>query len=95
MKYSLNILLVYEILALKFIFGHDRVKNLYIMNKWEVEKKKWTVPRIQRFGFVTVHSNFLTNSSECSIDFIHKTYADYLVAKFIFENVFIALPPEH
>jgi len=74
---------LHQILALKFIFDEDQIKDLQIMEKWKEEKKNWTAEKIQRHGFVIVDLKFLENEDKGSIDFIHYSIAEFFVAKYI------------
>lgn len=79
---------VHQVLALKFIFWDEIIKDLEIVQDWEIEKKNWTAEKIQRFGFVIVDLNFIEKNDKYSIDFIHRTIAEFLVAQFIIESIF-------
>lgn len=85
---------IHEILALKVIIGDDFDDNLFslndlaIINKWELERQKniWTKDMIQRYGFVIV--TFDSADERSSIDFIHRTYAEFFVADFLLKFMF-------
>jgi len=74
---------VHEVLALKYLVEYIFVKNLSIIKKWKRERKNWPVDKIQRFGFVTLDPEFFFNPRDDYIDFIHRTYAEFFVARFI------------
>lgn len=57
------------------------------MKKWSKDKKNWTSDMIQRYGFVIVDLKNLQLDSS-SIDFMHRTYAEYFVAKFLIDFLF-------
>jgi len=80
---------LHQVLALKCIFDDEEIKDLQIMKNWKKEKKNWTAEKIQRFGFVIVDLNFLENDDKGSIDFIHYSIAEFFVAKYILDNIFI------
>ncbi|XP_070502345.1 uncharacterized protein [Chironomus tepperi] len=85
---SLNFSLLHQVLALKFIFNNEDIKDLKILKKWEKEKKNWTVEKIQRYGYIVVDLNFLENNQKVSIDFIHYSIAEFFVAQYIIDNIF-------
>ncbi|KAL7040611.1 hypothetical protein ACKWTF_000461 [Chironomus riparius] len=84
----LNFKLLFQVLALKFIFEDKDLKKLSIIKKWKKEKKNWTAEKIQRFGFVIVDLSFLETDDRNSIDYIHKTFAEFFVVQFIVEAIF-------
>ncbi|KAL7014469.1 hypothetical protein ACKWTF_015946 [Chironomus riparius] len=87
-KFSLKFFHLFQILALKFVFVNDKIKDLKIMKKWQSEKKSWTEDKIQRFGIVIVNLDFLETDNENSIDFVHKSYAEFFVTQFLLEKIF-------
>ncbi|KAL7014992.1 hypothetical protein ACKWTF_016234 [Chironomus riparius] len=74
---------VHRVLALKLILNYN-FQNLRIMKKWEKFKHNWKSEMIQRYGFVTVD----LENEEGSINFIHRTYAEFFVAQFFVEMIF-------
>jgi len=91
-RYDLsNYTLLFHVLALKFLFNEDRVKDLSIMKEYisEKEKKNWTIEKMNRYGFANVNSDFLKKDDKNSISFIHYSYAEYFAAEYIFENIFV------
>ncbi|KAL7027067.1 hypothetical protein ACKWTF_005287 [Chironomus riparius] len=84
----LNFLLVHQVLALKFIFNEEEIKDLQIIKKWKREIKNWSSEKIQRFGFVVIDLKFLENDNKSSIDFIHYSIAEFFVAQYIIDSIF-------
>ncbi|XP_070500742.1 uncharacterized protein [Chironomus tepperi] len=84
----LNFKLLFQVLALRFIFDDTNLTSLSIIRRWKKEKKNWTAEKIQRFGFVIVDLSFLETDDRNSIDFVHKTFAEFFVVQFIVEVVF-------
>lgn len=86
---SFSILKVHQVLALKLIVGDDlpnfKLDDLVIVKEWNCISEK-SPDKIQRYGFVTVD---MDNPDErTSIDFIHRTFAEFFVAMFIICSVF-------
>jgi len=84
---------VHRILSLILIFGDDfenelgfKIDELSIMKKWKKEKKNWLSDMIQRYGFVIVDLD--DKNLKNSIDFVHRTYAEFFVAQFLMDYVF-------
>ncbi|XP_070508868.1 uncharacterized protein [Chironomus tepperi] len=85
-----TVLNIHEVLALKVIFEDSyqkllnfKLDDLVIMKKWNRIKDKLTNDMIQRYGFVNVDLKH-----EGSINFVHRTYAEFFVAKFIIDSLF-------
>ncbi|XP_070504707.1 uncharacterized protein [Chironomus tepperi] len=81
---------VHRILAMILIFNDDfdaelgfKIDELSLMKKWKKEKKNWTSDMIQRYGFVIVDLN-----DKNSIDFVHRTYAEFFIAQYLMDFVF-------
>ncbi|KAL7029854.1 hypothetical protein ACKWTF_006396 [Chironomus riparius] len=84
---------VHKILSLLLIFGDDfvdelkfKLETLSIMKKWKKEKKNWTSDMIQRYGFVIV--DLSADNLRSSIDFNHRTYAEFFIAQFLMDFIF-------
>ncbi|CAH1734520.1 unnamed protein product [Chironomus riparius] len=84
---------VHRVLAIILVFGDDfedqlgfKIEELGIMKKWKKEKKNWTSDMIQRYGFVIVDLNAVDLRN--SIDFVHRTYAEFFIAQFLMDFVF-------
>ncbi|KAL7012750.1 hypothetical protein ACKWTF_015020 [Chironomus riparius] len=78
---------VHRILALELIIGDKfKLKNLSIIRKWKKEKKNWTSDMIQRYGFVIV--DLKDENLDTSIDFMHRTWAEFFVAQFLMKFIF-------
>ncbi|XP_070491111.1 uncharacterized protein [Chironomus tepperi] len=79
---------LHRVLALKFIFNENEIKDLQILKKFKKDKKSWTIEKVQRFGFVILDLKFFENERRSSIDFIHYSIAEFFVADYIIHNIF-------
>lgn len=77
-----------QVFALKFIFGHQfkeilgfNIDDLAMIRNWTREKHKFPSELMKSYGFVT-------DDLENGIEFIHKSYAEYFVAKYIISFLF-------
>ncbi|KAG5666458.1 hypothetical protein PVAND_014485 [Polypedilum vanderplanki] len=93
---------IHQIYALKLIFKDNKFGDNFsygnndsyvecinfdefqLFKKWNREKLKWSSEAISRYGLLYVDN---WNTSEEFPDFSHKTFAEYFVAQFIFENM--------
>jgi len=75
---------VHRVLALKMIFRY-KSEDLSITKRWEKCRQQWTSEMIQRYGFVTVD----LKRKYSRINFIHRTYAEFFVAQFFIEIIFL------
>ncbi|XP_070490952.1 uncharacterized protein [Chironomus tepperi] len=74
---------VHQVLALTYLYHEDLIENLSIIKLWKLEKSKWKVSKIQRFGFVDLDAEFDENPIGKYIHFKHRSYAEYFLAEFI------------
>lgn len=81
----LSISQIYIIHALKFIFpdNNDELKKFDIIKIWEKEKERWPSKLYNQFGFLTIDDN--RNDK-----FLHISFAEYFIAKFIISTLFVA-----
>lgn len=84
----------HRVLAFKLIFGNDyekelkfKLNQLPIIQKWQKEKTNFTSDMIQRYGFVIIDLDD-PRDERSSIDFMHRTYAEYFVAKYLIDFMF-------
>jgi len=65
------------------------LEDLAIIKKWKAEKEsgRWTSDMIQRYGFVTVDIKASVEDRR-SIEFSHKTYAEFFVAQYLIDFLF-------
>ncbi|XP_070494017.1 uncharacterized protein [Chironomus tepperi] len=78
----LAIILIFDELELGF-----KLDDLPIMKRWKKEKKNFTSDMIQRYGFVIVDLNS-DKLDRSTIDFMHRTYAEYFIAKYMIDFMF-------
>lgn len=72
----LNIWDVHRAVSLLQAFPLISLDSFTILRKWRRDKKNWTSDVIQRYGFMNGNLNL-------SMNFVHKSYADFFVAQFI------------
>ncbi|KAG5667859.1 hypothetical protein PVAND_015828 [Polypedilum vanderplanki] len=88
---------IHQIYAVKFFYyegielysmGNEIIHfgNFNLFKKWLKEKAKWTPEAISRFGFLVYKNNMLS--------FVHRTFAEYFVTKFLFDTLKEALEDE-
>ncbi|XP_070493589.1 uncharacterized protein [Chironomus tepperi] len=85
---------VHRVLAIILIFDNSferilgfKLDDLPIMKRWKKEKKNFTSDMIQRYGFVIVDLNS-DKLDRSAIDFMHRTYAEYFIAKYMIDFMF-------
>ncbi|KAG5666962.1 hypothetical protein PVAND_014966 [Polypedilum vanderplanki] len=84
---------IHQVNALKLIIGENfeifssfqNLKNLSLFKKWKRQQSKWSPEAIARYGFL--HIDHWETDQE-SPDFVHRTFAEFFVAKFIIDNIF-------
>lgn len=79
---------VHQVLALKFLFPYNAIKNWEIVKKYRNEKKNWNIYKIQEFQFITFNPDFVNNPKAEFINFTQKTYAGFFIANFIISLVY-------
>ncbi|KAG5681616.1 hypothetical protein PVAND_011032 [Polypedilum vanderplanki] len=89
---KINLWEIHQIFALKEIFRKETFYNYYkyqsisldqfkLFQTWKEEKYKWSPDTVSRTGLITV------NDLESDYKFVHRTYAEFYVTKFIIENI--------
>ncbi|XP_070500670.1 uncharacterized protein [Chironomus tepperi] len=80
---------VHQALALLLLYAmqKDELNETYIIGMWNENKKDLTAERIQRYGFVRIGFDFKVNDN-FALDFTHRTYAEFFVAKFMLTFLF-------
>ncbi|CAG9802092.1 unnamed protein product [Chironomus riparius] len=80
---------VHQALALLLLSSSIKTElyQTYIIKSWNENKKGLTDEKIQRYGFVRIGRDFKEND-EFALDFTHRTYAEFFVAKFILTFLF-------
>jgi len=75
---------VHQALALLLLSGMNKteLKQIFIIQKWNEDKKELTAEKIQRYGLARIGLDLQTNEN-FSFDFTHRIYAEFFVAKFI------------
>ena len=89
---ELNVWQVHQIFALVLLFDEYeehlgfKLSELAIVKLWNNEQHNWTPDIIQRYGFLNIDlSKELKNRS---IDFVHRTYAEFFVAQYLVNFIF-------
>ncbi|KAG5669386.1 hypothetical protein PVAND_017273 [Polypedilum vanderplanki] len=59
-------------------------EDFELLRQWKNDKSNWTADAIARCGFLTVHN--WNNENEYP-EFVHRTFAEYFVTKFIINSV--------
>ncbi|KAG5668146.1 hypothetical protein PVAND_016098 [Polypedilum vanderplanki] len=62
------------------------LSNLSLLKKWKKQKSKWTPEMISRYGFLYIDN---WNTENEFPDFAHRTFAEFFVAKWLIENIFM------
>ncbi|KAL7015888.1 hypothetical protein ACKWTF_016716 [Chironomus riparius] len=82
---------VHQVFAIKLLITEDseqrygiKLDDFVILKEWKKRKLNFTSEKIQRYGFLTVD----IRDDNSSIDFIHRTYAEFFVADFIISFVY-------
>jgi len=82
---------VHQVFAIKLLITEEseqkygiKLDDFVIFKEWNKRKLNFTSEKIQRYGFLTVN---ITDDNS-SIDFIHRTYAEFFVADFIISFVY-------